>query len=230
MVKVVEEFGQARQDLAGGGDVAEVFADEHARSHDGVGADPVVDVVGGEVLDGAVVLEADAVSACGPGQQVLLPGLEVVVAAGDGGHEAVMEEAPKSDAGRRNIDLDWTTVAILRAHRSHQAQRRLKVGAGWTDSGLVFTGGTGEQLDPERVSSKFDTRVKRFDGPRLRFHDLRHTHCAHLISAGVNVKTISRRLGHASVSFTLDRYGHLMPEADGEAAAAVAALVDGGLA
>ena len=45
--------------------------------------------------------------------------------------------------------------------------------------------------------------------------------------AGVNVKTISRRLGHASVSFTLDRYGHLMPEADGEAAAAVASLVDG---
>ena len=44
------------------------------------------------------------------------------------------------------------------------------------------------------------------------------------------MKTISRRLGHASVSFTLDRYGHLMPEADGEAAAAVAALVDGGLA
>lgn len=151
----------------------------------------------------------------------------VVVSAGDGRHEVVMQETPKSDAGRRSIDLDPKTVAILRAHRANQAQLRLAVGTGWIDSGLVFTRETGEQLDPERVSSKFDTRVKRFDGPRLRFHDLRHTHCAHLIGAGVNVKTISRRLGHASVAFTLDRYGHLMPEADGEAAAAVAALVDG---
>ena len=151
----------------------------------------------------------------------------VIVAAGDGGHEAVMEEATKSDAGRRTIDLDETTAAVLRSHRSRQAKRRLRAGARWADSGLVFTNDTGAPLDPERVSSKFETRVKRFDGPRLRFHDLRHTHCAHLIGAGVNVKTISRRLGHASVSFTLDRYGHLMPEADGEAAAAVAALVDG---
>lgn len=62
---------------------------------------------------------------------------------------------------------------------------------------------------------------------RVRFHDLRHTHCAHLIAADVNVKAISRRMGHASVSFTLDRYGHLMPEADADAAVAVAALVDG---
>lgn len=154
----------------------------------------------------------------------------VIVAAGDGRHDAVMQETTKSDAGRRRIDLDQETVAVLRAHRANQAQRRLLAGGAWIDSGLVFTRRTGGPLDPERVSSKFETRVRRFDGPRLRFHDLRHTHCAHLIGAGVNVKTISRRLGHASVSFTLDRYGHLMPEADGEAAAAVAALVDGATA
>ncbi len=150
----------------------------------------------------------------------------VIVAAGDGRHETVLQETTKSDAGRRHIDLDPATVAVLRAHRARQAELRLAMGAGWVDTGLVFTGPTGGQLDPEKVSARFDTLVRRFDGPRLRFHDLRHTHCAHLIGADVNVKTISRRLGHASVSFTLDRYGHLMPEADGEAAAAVAALVD----
>jgi len=57
----------------------------------------------------------------------------------------------------------------------------------------------------------------------MRPHDLRHTHAAHLIAAGVDPLTISRRLGHASVSFTLDRYGHLMPDAGANAAAAVAA-------
>lgn len=151
----------------------------------------------------------------------------VVVAAGDGRHETVLQETTKSDAGRRHIDLDPVTVGVLRSHRARQAQLRLTIGVGWTDSGLVFTGGTGGQLDPEKISARFDTLVRRFDGPRLRFHDLRHTHCAHLIGADVNVKAISRRLGHASVSFTLDRYGHLMPEADGHAALAVALLVDG---
>ena len=66
-------------------------------------------------------------------------------------------------------------------------------------------------------------------GLRLSDVDLEgsRTHCAHLIAAGRNPKEISRRLAHASVSFTLDRYGHLMPEAGADAAAAVAALVDG---
>ncbi len=64
--------------------------------------------------------------------------------------------------------------------------------------------------------------------PVIRFHDYADLrHCAHLIAAGRNPKEVSRRLGHASVAFTLDRYGHLMPEADSDAATAVAALVNG---
>ena len=47
--------------------------------------------------------------------------------------------------------------------------------------------------------------------PRLRFHDLRHTHATVLLGAGVNVKVVSERLGHASVAFTLDTYAHVMP-------------------
>jgi integrase len=155
-------------------------------------------------------------------RQTLVP-----IASGTGRNELLMQETTKSDAGRRHVDLDPATVAVLRTHRARQAQLRLSMGTGWTDSGLVFTEITGGHVNPTKVSARFDVLVRRFDGPRLRFHDLRHTHCAHLIDADVNIKTISRRLGHASVSFTLDRYGHLMPEADGEAAVAVAALVDG---
>ena len=47
--------------------------------------------------------------------------------------------------------------------------------------------------------------------PHLRFHDLRHTHATYLLGAGVNIKVISERLGHASVAFTMDTYGHVMP-------------------
>lgn len=61
----------------------------------------------------------------------------------------------------------------------------------------------------------------------MRLHDLRHAHASHLLAAGVNVKVVSERLGHASVAFTLDVYGHVLPGQQADAAAAVAALVDG---
>ena len=136
-------------------------------------------------------------------------------------------ERPKSDHSRRTIDLDAETVRILRRHRAAQAQRRLLVGEGWQDHDLVFCGPAGEPLHPDSVSRTFDRRARKAGVAHIRLHDLRHSHCAHLIAAGRNPKEISRRLGHASVSFTLDRYGHLMPDAGAQAAAAVAALVDG---
>ncbi|HEY3673639.1 MAG TPA: tyrosine-type recombinase/integrase [Acidimicrobiia bacterium] len=62
---------------------------------------------------------------------------------------------------------------------------------------------------------------------RPTLHDLRHSHAVHLIAAGQHVKVVSERLGHASTAFTMDRYGHVMPNLQSDAASAVAALVDG---
>jgi len=65
--------------------------------------------------------------------------------------------------------------------------------------------------------------------PRIRLHDLRHTHThtTHLLVAGTNVRVVSERWGHASVAFTLDVYAHALPGQQASAAAATAALVDG---
>jgi integrase len=142
-------------------------------------------------------------------------------------HELVFRERPKSDHGRRTIGLDAETLAVLRDHRRAQLERRLAVGEEWDQRDLVFCGPAGEPLDPESIAQRFEHRVKAAGVKRLRFHDLRHTHAAHLIAAGQDALVISKRLGHASVSFTYDKYGHLMPKADTDAAAAVAALVDG---
>lgn len=76
------------------------------------------------------------------------------------------------------------------------------------------------------ISKRFDRLVRETDLPRIRLHDLRHTHSAHLIASGTDLKAIATRLGHASASFTLDRYGHLLPGRQAEAAARVAAMVD----
>jgi integrase len=77
------------------------------------------------------------------------------------------------------------------------------------------------------VPQSFDRLVAKSGLPRIRLHDLRHGHASDLLAAGVSPKVVSARLGHSSVSFTLDVYGHLLPGQDGEAARAVAALVDG---
>ena len=102
------------------------------------------------------------------------------------------------------------------------------MGAGWQDEhDLVFTGPDGSPLDPESVAKVFDRRVTRSGLPRIRFHDLRHTHVAHLIAAGEQPLLIAKRVGHASCAFTQDRYGHLFEDAGSQAASAVAAMVDG---
>ena len=105
-------------------------------------------------------------------------------------------------------------------------------------TGFVFTTPLGHGLNPDSLSQSFDRLVvprrKMSDGergrlpPRSRFHGLRHSHASQLLAAGVNVKVVSERLGHASAAFTLDIYAHLMPGQQAPAAAAVAALVDGG--
>ena len=64
--------------------------------------------------------------------------------------------------------------------------------------------------------------------PRVQFHALRHTHAPTLIRAGVDVLTISRRLGHSKAAMTLDVYGHLMEGADAAAARAIEAAMKGG--
>ncbi len=66
-------------------------------------------------------------------------------------------------------------------------------------------------LDPSTVSHNFTGVIRQAGLPYLNFHGMRHTHASILIANGVDIKTVSARLGHASTSFTLDTYGHLLP-------------------
>ena len=133
----------------------------------------------------------------------------------------------KTPRSRRGIDLDPVTLAVLRSHRAHQLEQRLLMGAGYCDRDLVFSRPDGEPWNPDSVGRAFARAVARTDLKRIRLHDLRHTHATHLLAAGVNMKVVSERLGHATVGFTLDTYGHVLPGQQADAAAAVAALVDG---
>ncbi len=138
-----------------------------------------------------------------------------------GGEEIV--DAPKTRRSRRVIDLDPETVSLLKQHRARQRELFLMVGVAATASDRVFTNELGDPLRPASVGQAFRRLVDAAGVPVIRLHDLRHTHASHLLMAGVNVKVVSDRLGHASVSFTLDTYGHVMPGQQAEAAAALQA-------
>jgi integrase len=139
----------------------------------------------------------------------------------------VQVSAPKTARGRRLIALDPGTITALRIHHAQQAAERLALGPTWTADDLVFTREDGQPLHPDWFRRRFERRVARAGLPKIRFHDLRHTHATLALQAGVHPKVISERLGHATVAITLDIYSHAIPALQHDAATTIADLVNG---
>jgi integrase len=101
---------------------------------------------------------------------------------------------------------------VLTRHRKAQLERRLAFGAGWRDRGLVFCEVDGSAIEANRLSKRWSDLVRRqappLGLPVLRFHDLRHSHATQLLAANVRPDVVTERLGHSSVAFTLQQYGH----------------------
>jgi integrase len=132
---------------------------------------------------------------------------------------------PKTARGRRSVALDRKTVASLRAWRAQQARERLALGPAWVETGLVFTREDGTGWHPDRISKLFNRHVARAGLKRIRLHDLRHTYATLGLAAGVHPKLMSERLGHSTVSFTLDTYTASVPELDHDVAERIADLL-----
>jgi integrase len=140
----------------------------------------------------------------------------------------VIISEPKTAKGRRVIALDAGTVDVLKSQAARQLAEQQQWGDAWVETGLVFTGENGAALDPESVSRYWRQAVKRSLLPAIRLHDLRHTHATLALQAGIHPKVVSERLGHATVSITLDTYSHAIPALQEEAAALIAGLVFAG--
>ncbi len=129
---------------------------------------------------------------------------------------------PKTKAGRRDVTLPDILVDTLREFRKEQLEIRLKLGAGkLPDDALLFAG-----VDGALPSQKRHSKAWSDFQPNLGFHNLRHTHASQLIDAGVDIVTISKRLGHAKPDITLRIYAHLFRKDDGKAAAAINASMN----
>jgi integrase len=132
------------------------------------------------------------------------------------------ESHGKTSSARRCIDLDDDTLAILTAWRkelAHELARPLR------PDDYLFPTQSGSAIHPDSFSGAFGRLVASADVPRVRLHDLRHTHATLLLKAGVPIKVVSERLGHATPGFTMATYQHVLPGMQAEAARTFAALL-----
>jgi integrase len=128
-------------------------------------------------------------------------------------------KSPKS--GRhRAITLPGYAVAELRRLKREQAESLLTLGVRQSGDTLLCCRADGEPHQPLSLTYEFARFMRRLkDLPRVRFHDLRHSHATQLLADGIHPKVASERLGHASVGITLDLYSHVTDTMQGEAAA-----------
>jgi integrase len=135
---------------------------------------------------------------------------------------------PKSNAGRRDISLPDVLLDALRDYRKAQLELRMRLGAGkLRHDALLFADIDGNPPSPNALSAAWADFAEHIGAAEISFHVLRHTHAGQLIDAGVDIVTISRRLGHAKPDITLRIYAHLFRKDDRKAAAAINAFLNG---
>jgi integrase len=148
------------------------------------------------------------------------------------------EFGPLKSGAPRTLDISAELVDLLRAHRSHQAALKLRNRGAYHDHALVFcrewkdlTRGRASLGDPLLVNNigqrEFAKLVKVAEVRRIKFHGLRHTSATLALLAGVPLKVVSFRLGHANVGITADVYSHAIAEVQKDAARKMGALLHG---
>jgi integrase len=115
----------------------------------------------------------------------------------------------KTQSSERRIALPTECLRSLRYHRDRQAREREAAGAGWKDSGYVFTRPDGSPIEGATLTRHFNTLLRRAKLRRIRFHDLRHSTATLLLEQGVELVVIKELLGHAHIGVTATVYAHV---------------------
>jgi integrase len=158
------------------------------------------------------------------GQVDLNAGSIAIVQSAEQAGRAVRYKEPKTGFGR-TVALSPMMVEELRAHRLRQAEELLRLGFRVTDHTFVVARADGLPLQPQTLTQEWKRLVAKTGLPRIRFHDLRHSHATHLLASGVHPKIASERLGHSKVGITLDLYSHVLPGMQEDAVAKVDAAM-----
>jgi integrase len=112
-----------------------------------------------------------------------------------------IQESTKTGLSR-SIAIPEFVVNYLKKYKLEQQPNVLN---------LIIAGVKNEIVYNSAFSKTFQTDIKKADVPRIRIHDMRHTHASLLLQSGENIKVVSERLGHAKVTTTLNTYAHVLP-------------------
>lgn len=132
---------------------------------------------------------------------------------------------PKTKFGMRSIALGNKTIQVLRRHFERQQRERIAAGANWQEYELIFTTSNGTPIHPRNLLRDFKILLRNAGLPPRRFHDLRHAAASLMLNNNIAPIIVSRRLGHAKASITLDVYAHLIPSMQTEAAEMIDELI-----
>ncbi|MFD2370637.1 tyrosine-type recombinase/integrase [Brevibacillus sp. GCM10020057] len=127
-------------------------------------------------------------------------------------------QEPKTKSAQRSIALPEQTVAELKKHKRRIAQEKLLARSVYQDNDLVVCTSVGTKVLPRNLIRTYYRLLEKADVPKIRFHDLRHSHATLLLKKGVHPKIAQERLGHANIRITLDTYSHVLPNMQSEAA------------
>lgn len=129
----------------------------------------------------------------------------------------------KTRRSRRTLHLPEVCAAALKAHRVRLVEERLLAGERWRggDWDLVFPTRVGTPIDARNLVRSFKALLTRAGIPDMRFHDLRHACTSLLIAQGIPARVVMETLGHSQIGVTLNRYAHVAPEVQKEAARAM---------
>lgn len=117
--------------------------------------------------------------------------------------------SPKSKTSLRNIDIDQATVSILKQYRLRQTKEAWKIGK---SESVVFSDFIHEYPNNRTLQTRLRTHFKRAKVTNIGFHGFRHTHASLLLNSGIPYKELQHRLGHSTLSMTMDIYSHLSKE------------------
>jgi integrase len=146
----------------------------------------------------------------------------------DGINGELIEKDTKTHSVRR-VALDPTTVQVFREHRERCRGRATACGASVAGAAYVLSRGADSSLPmrPNDFTHAFIVLRARLGLRGVRLHDLRHFAATRLLGAGIPVRTVSGRLGHANAATTLGVYAHFLEESDREAANAIGEITFG---
>jgi len=124
----------------------------------------------------------------------------------------VLDDGTKSKLSRRKVTLTDDGIKALNKHKAKQdGLKKMLTDVGYIDNNLVFSRDDGSFLDPREFTKRFQRNLEKAGLPKIRLHDLRHTHASLLLEKDLHPKIVQDRLGHSSITTTLDIYSHISP-------------------